>query len=389
MKKKTKILFVQLVFQGGSYKSLCDIVKYINNDDYEIYLLVGRKYNLDDIILINAIKTYYHRLGQLSNHTYTKKLRLLLSLSNLFIRIPFDIYSVIKILKLENIDIVYINVSNLITVALASFFAKKKIIWHVREVIKDNLLGRFHIKIIEKLSSTIICNSKISAWGFTKATIIPNGIDFSKVNQIRTNKEIRKEIGINNEVVITIIGSITKNLAVNKGYYFFIDLCKEIINRGLNYQFSFWIIGDDNYKKPPKDEKTKLENYAKQLHIFNYCKFLGFKKNIYEIVNASDIIISPNLKPEGFGRTIIEAWSLGKPVVASKIPPNTNIIKDGFNSLLAEGNNKEDFADKICLLLNDKRLLTQICKNAFFTCFNNYNLAKINNSILSILSPYK
>ena len=387
MSNKKKILFVQLVNQGGSYKSLFDIITFVKSQNYEIYLLVGREFNFNDPIKSYLNKVYYIRLGQLSNHTYTNSLRLMMSLPNLLIRIPFDLYSVIKILRTENIDVVYINVSNLISVAIASKLMKKKVIWHVREVIKNNVLGYLHHKIIQHFSDVIICNSNTSALNFRKkVNIIPNSININETKIIRSKEVIRKELGIKDEAVITIIGTLTKKLAINKGYYFFIELCKTLVDLNININFSFWILGKDDYKNPPNDEKTKLEDFSKKLKVYTFCKFLGFKENIFEIINASDIIVIPNLKEEGFGRVIIEAWSLGKPVVASRIQPNIDLIKDKFNGILAEPNDKADFANKIIKLLKNEIMYNEISKNAINSCYIDYNQINVNKRLLLLLS---
>jgi glycosyltransferase involved in cell wall biosynthesis len=67
------------------------------------------------------------------------------------------------------------------------------------------------------------------------------------------------------------------------------------------------------------DLRGQCERRAKQLGVAHACRFLGYQdgvelQNLYKI---SDVVCVPS-RNEPFGITILEAWSAGKPVVASK-----------------------------------------------------------------------
>jgi glycosyltransferase involved in cell wall biosynthesis len=52
------------------------------------------------------------------------------------------------------------------------------------------------------------------------------------------------------------------------------------------------------------------------------------------------------------------------PVVVSNLPPLKNIIKNGFNAILAEAGNSSSFADAVINLINDNYSYQRISKNA-------------------------
>jgi glycosyltransferase involved in cell wall biosynthesis len=54
---------------------------------------------------------------------------------------------------------------------------------------------------------------------------------------------------------------------------------------------------------------------------------------------------------EGFGQVIIEAMAGERPVVASRIPPLTEIVVDGATGLLVEPDNPQAFAQALTWLL--------------------------------------
>ncbi|EEF79989.1 glycosyltransferase family 4 protein [Methylophaga thiooxydans] len=74
------------------------------------------------------------------------------------------------------------------------------------------------------------------------------------------------------------------------------------------------IVGDVQKGKTAFLEE--LKRYAAQLGISDNISFTGHRSDIREVMAVSDIVMSLSLQPEAFGRTAIEALSLGVPVIA-------------------------------------------------------------------------
>jgi len=73
------------------------------------------------------------------------------------------------------------------------------------------------------------------------------------------------------------------------------------------------IVGEPHQKK--LHFLDELEQKVKQLGITKQISFLGHRTDIKQIMSVSDIVLSLPLDPEAFGRTTIEALSLGVPVI--------------------------------------------------------------------------
>jgi glycosyltransferase involved in cell wall biosynthesis len=52
----------------------------------------------------------------------------------------------------------------------------------------------------------------------------------------------------------------------------------------------------------------------------------GFRRDVARVLAAADILVFPSLAPEGFGRPIIEAMALERPVVATNIGPSAELL---------------------------------------------------------------
>ena len=111
------------------------------------------------------------------------------------------------------------------------------------------------------------------------------------------------------------------------------------------------IIGDGNRADDYK--KLAVELNLKEVY------FAGYRKNAAALIDQFDFVILPSWQ-EGFPLTIIESFASGKPVIASNIPGNNEVIKDRENGLLFTPGNTEELAQKILLLCNDQDLLSEM-----------------------------
>ena len=95
--------------------------------------------------------------------------------------------------------------------------------------------------------------------------------------------------------------------------------------------------------------KHLRENIAR-LKLEKKVQLVGFQNNVGAFLENVDVFAFAS-HSEGFGQVVIEAMAAGKPVVASKAPPLTEIVEDGETGLLAEPGDVPAFAKAIVGLL--------------------------------------
>ena len=102
---------------------------------------------------------------------------------------------------------------------------------------------------------------------------------------------------------------------------------------------------------PYQKELTKM---AHDLGISENVEFLGrvSERSKFKLYGESRIAISPSYR-EGFGISVIEANSVGTPVVGWNVPGSRDSIVDGTTGLLAPFPDHTAFADHIFTLLSD------------------------------------
>ncbi len=101
--------------------------------------------------------------------------------------------------------------------------------------------------------------------------------------------------------------------------------------------------------------QAKLKNLARKLDIEHKVKFLGFRKDIREILAISDIFVFPSFQ-EGLPLSVIEAMAAKLPIVCSNIRGNKDLIHNNENGFLVDCKDVVGFAQKIQLLCQDKSL---------------------------------
>ena len=180
-----------------------------------------------------------------------------------------------------------------------------------------------------------------------KIDTLHDGVDLIK---FKNNKIIE-----NSTPLLTYCGSLSKS----KGIDLIINSAKYINN------VEFQIIGGlkvdvDHYKKIANDNGVKNINFIGQV---NY-------SDVPNLLNKSDILLLPssakNIKSRNYtsAMKLFEYMSIGKPIIASNIPSNTEILENNVNCLLFEPDNPKSMVEKINTLINDKELNKKITKNS-------------------------
>lgn len=110
------------------------------------------------------------------------------------------------------------------------------------------------------------------------------------------------------------------------------------------------------------EEQILLENKIANLNLKNKVHLLGFKEKVWDYIsNAKFLVLSSQY--EGFPMTILEALSLGIPVISfdCESGPNEMIINH-HNGILVENQNFTELTHKMNIFVEDD-LLYQNCKN--------------------------
>lgn len=144
---------------------------------------------------------------------------------------------------------------------------------------------------------------------------------------------------IKNKFIVTLPGRITRR----KGIEDFIKIIKILVQG--NFPVHGLVIGSPHAGKERFLEHILRITAAEGLQ--QYMTFLGHRTDIRELFSVSDVVLSLSKKPEAFGRTVLEALCLGKPVIAYDIGGTTEILEKIFPEGIVSQNNPDFVTRKI------------------------------------------
>jgi glycosyltransferase involved in cell wall biosynthesis len=172
-----------------------------------------------------------------------------------------------------------------------------------------------------------------------KVALIRSGIDINKYQHPSFQKEaIRQQAGIPRDVPVVAMIACFKP---QKAPLDFIAVCAQV-GRIMSHAH-FLLIGDGELRGCIEEEIATRQLEA-QVHL------LGWRKDIPDILNATDIVVLTSLW-EGLPRVFPQAMAAGIPVVATAVDGAPEAIKDGINGFLVSPGDIQGMAEKIIFLL--------------------------------------
>ena len=266
---------------------------------------------------------------------------------------PRTLFDLIKIIKNEKINLIHCHGYGSANFGrLTKIFTGVATIIHshdddsnypLYQKISDFLLKNYIDKAIAVSESVKITSIKIRHIPSNRILVIHNGIPLEEF-KLREPSEVeveKKRLGIN--VGSHVIGTIAK-LREEKGVEYLLKAIPDVLNA---FPDTIFIIVGDGILR------NQLENLGKELKISQNLMFLGYCENVANSLSIFDIKVLPSLR-EGFGLVIVEAMTMGKPVIASNVGGVHEILKEGETGLLVPPKNPKAIAEKINYLLNNE-----------------------------------
>ncbi|MCG8104837.1 MAG: glycosyltransferase family 4 protein [Candidatus Thiodiazotropha endolucinida] len=123
------------------------------------------------------------------------------------------------------------------------------------------------------------------------------------------------------------------------------------------------LIGDtakeDNYYK------DRLHVLIRELDLESNIIFTGYINNVSDYLNILQIVLHTSIEPEPFGRVLIEAMSLSKPLVAAADGAVPEIVVNEKTGLTFTPGDHECLAELVIKLLQDKQYAENLGKAGY------------------------
>lgn len=305
------------------------------------------------------------------------------------------LWNLTQILRAHSTDVLYTNgiKCHLVSCVLPTS-AAPSIVWHLQDFFPDISFLKTALPYLPRRPQLIIANSTAVAMDTQNSLpkswlsgpqpidvrVVPNSVNIQDYTP--TPLRPRNEKG---PIVVSMIGMLTPW----KGQHLFIEAIGILQKQG--FQIKGQIAGGEVYSTDGETGyKQLLEKKISELRLQDHVALLGLRSDVQDIIAGSDLCVHCSIKPEPFGRTIIEVMACGRPIVAARAGGVLDIIQHQVNGLLFQPGDPLDLATQIKSLIENPSTAEHLIQNALVTVRNKFSSkqfqVEIQNEIRKIAS---
>jgi len=126
----------------------------------------------------------------------------------------------------------------------------------------------------------------------------------------------------------------------DKGILEYIDAIRLLRAQGIRAKFQ--LLGKIETERGLGVPREQINAWVKE----GLIEYLGTVSDVIPVIQLADCVILPSYR-EGTPRTLLEAASLGKPIIATDVPGCRDTVEHGFNGFLCKVKDPQDLADKM------------------------------------------
>lgn len=127
----------------------------------------------------------------------------------------------------------------------------------------------------------------------------------------------------------------------DKGYQQFVESAK-IVKRQ-HPAAKFILLGDIDESYPNHVLRSVVEKDSSN----GIIEYLGYRKDVKDIISECDCIVHPTYYNEGLSRVLMEALAMSKPIITTNIPGCRETVDDGVNGFLCIPKSTESLVSAI------------------------------------------
>ncbi len=254
---------------------------------------------------------------------------------------------------------------------LGSIFNTNKIFFYPLKIIliflSKLVLRKAKVLIFQNSDNLEYFNKLKIASKVQKVVIDGSGVDINYFNY---------EPLKNHDITFLLIARLLKD----KGILEYIEAAKKI--KSSNKSVNFNLIG-------PKDNSHNRVDfdYIKHHHDKGTINYLGFKNNVKPFIAESHVFVLPSYH-EGLPRSVLEAMSMGRPIITTEVPGCKETVINKENGFLIPSKNVNILIEKMSWFINNKDKIPKMGKKSRNLVEKKFSTEKVNNKFIKLLSNY-
>ncbi|MED5353171.1 MAG: glycosyltransferase [Nitrospinota bacterium] len=187
----------------------------------------------------------------------------------------------------------------------------------------------------------------------SNSSVINNGVDLNSFEDLSPAEDAFAALGLRDSEKIKVFGTLSR-VSPEKGIITLLEGFGEA--KKIVPHIRLIIVGDC-----PDEHEEYIKTVRQYIHengLDGAVKILGSRENALGFLKCIDFYVSPSMS-EGLPYNILESLAVGKPVVATDIPGNNDIIRKSVEGVLIPVNSARSLAHGLLTLLE---MGTEECK---------------------------
>lgn len=216
----------------------------------------------------------------------------------------------------------------------------------------------------------LVCNTpgiaeRVRELGWTKRVEV-----ISNFTAVKASTPIKRETMSTPEQAFVVLG--IGRFVERKGFHTLIEALSSLKDTYL------WLVGDG-------EERERLLTLAQKIGMSDRLRLGGWQADIAPYLAACDVFCMPS-SHEPLGNVILEAWSVGKPVVACRSEGPSWMMQDGVDGLLVNIGDAEGLRDAVLRLKKNPELTSAISKGGRATLDERFSKHSVTDAYLKLFS---
>ena len=199
-------------------------------------------------------------------------------------------------------------------------------------------------------------------------------VDGSGVNlnrfDFRANTKTR-----NSAIKFVVVARMMKS----KGILLFIEAAKQLRKKYKNAEFH--LVGGTSVGIAAGISEELLKKYDED----GVVVFHGAQKNVVPILSSSDIFVLPTFLREGIPRSILEALSIGLPVITTETPGCKETVEPNKNGILIPPREQKPLVEAMQFFLDNPEKIAEMGAHSRMLAETKFDVKLINKNLIEII----
>jgi glycosyltransferase involved in cell wall biosynthesis len=263
------------------------------------------------------------------------------------------------------------------------------VVWHMRDLLSQRRVmaqllrgAALRTNLVLAISNAVAVDTR-RVLGRTPVHVVYNAIDVEQFAPEGTVADLDALAGIAPAPSGTLRVGLVATYAHWKGHEVFIDAAARMLRRHPG-GVRFYVVGGEAYQAAGSQfSRSELAALASGLGLDRHMAFVPFQQRPEDVFRALDVVVHASTRPEPFGRTIVEAMSCGRAVVAANEGGASELVTSGVDALAVTPREPEALADACVRLLDDPALRRRLGVAGRATALARFSRRRLGHQVLA------